>query len=396
MRITNSMLTRNYLYNMGRNLNNMSLVQNQLASGKEIQRGSENPRVAVRSMQLNTEIDANEQYNTNIQSTTNWLDTTDTALGEANNIVKRINTLMIKAGNGAYSPDEIAAINDEVKEKVKELTGVMNTSFDGNFIFGGSKSTSKPVVQDASGKICYADKNGSAVNFPYTFATAIPSASIAAGTTVNINSADDANKLITQLQTVPAAASDYAAAQTAIKDLQKEPIAIRQIQDHLQTEISEGIPVEYNKTAADILEFKNKSGVTVNVMDRLSDIVSCLNIASGDVTSAVTLSDGTTIAAGDSNAALARVNGDLLGYSSDISLNISKLRSNVGAMQNRMESSQKINEDQTYNMTNILSETEDIDFTEKTMEYSIMQTVYTASLQTSGKILTNTLMDYIR
>jgi flagellar hook-associated protein 3 FlgL len=391
------MLTRNYLNNMSRNLNNMSLVQNQLASGKQIQRGSEDPRVAVRSMQLNTEIDANEQYNTNIQSTTNWLDTTDTALGEANNIVKRINTLMIKAGNGAFSPDEISAINDEVKEKVKELTGVMNTSFDGNFIFGGSKSTSKPLVQDAGGKMCYADKNGSAVNFPYTFATAISSTPpIPAATTVNINSIDDANKLINQLQTVLPAASDYAAAQTAIKDLQKEPIAIRQIQDHLQTEISEGIPVEYNKTAADILEFTNKSGATVNVMDKLSDIVSCLNVASKDVATAVTLSDGTIIPAGDMNAALAHINGNLLGNTSDISQNISKLRSNVGAMQNRMESSQKINEDQTYNMTNILSETEDIDFTEKTMEYSVLQTVYTASLQTSGKILSNTIMDYIR
>jgi len=341
MRITNSMLATNYLNNMRRNLNNMSQVQNQLASGKEIQRGSENPRVAVRSMQLNSEIDANNQFNTNIESTTNWLDTTDTALGEANNIIKRINTLMIKAGNGAYSEDEISAINDEVKEKVSELTSVLNTSFDGNFIFGGTKSSSKPVTQDANGKICYADKNGNVLNV----------------------TTDPTGKIYDQIKA------------------------------SLKTEISDGIVIDYNKTATDVLEFKNNSGVSVNAADRLSDIISCLNVASGVTTTAITLSDGSTV--NNSGDALSRINGDLLGYCTDISLNISKLRSNVGAMQNRMESSQKINEDQTYNMTSILSENEDIDFTEKTMEYSVMQTVYTASLQTSAKVLTNTILDYI-
>ncbi|EKQ51144.1 MULTISPECIES: flagellar hook-associated protein FlgL [unclassified Clostridium] len=397
MRITNSMLATNYLNNMRRNLNNMSHVQNQLASGKEIQRGSDNPHVAVRSMQLNSEIDANNQFDTNIQSTTNWLDTTDTALGEANNIMKRINTLMVKAGDGAYSPDEISAINDEVKEKVNELTSVLNTSFDGNFIFGGTKSTSKPVTQDASGKICYADKDGNPVSYNYTFTANISSLSISAGDVKNIDSKTGVDTLIAQLKTVPTTpAADYTAAQNAINDLQKQPIAIRQIDTSLQTEISDGIVVDYNKTATDILEFTNKSGVSVNVSDKLADIVNCLNVASGSATSPITLSDGTTIAATDSQTALSQINGNLLGYCTDISLNISKLRSNVGAMQNRMESSQKINEDQTYNMTSILSSTEDIDFTEKTMEYSVMQTVYTASLQTSAKVLTNTILDYLR
>ena len=68
---------------------------------------------------------------------------------------------------------------------------------------------------------------------------------------------------------------------------------------------------------------------------------------------------------------------------------------NAEIMQNRMESAMETNEDQNYNMTDILSSSEDIDFTEKTMEYAVMQTVYTASLQTSSKVLMNTIMDYI-
>lgn len=341
-RITNSMLVSNYMTNMQRNLGNMSTLQNQLSSGKNIQRASENPYLAVRSMQLNTEITANKQYNTNITDTSNWLDTTDTALGQANNIMKRIKELMIKAGNGAYGEDEVGAIKDEIVEKTKELGQVINTSFDGNFIFGGTKSTSKPVNVDADGNIYYVDKDG--------------------------------NKLDTT--TDPTG---------AIKN---------QLNSSLKTEISDGVVVDYNKTAVDILEFKDKNGNNINVMDQLSDLIKCLNVASGeDTTGTTALSDGTVIP--NSKDALDKINGDLLTNIDSISQNILKLRSNVGAMQNRMESAKSNNEDQSYNMTSILSQTEDIDFTEKTMEYSVMQTVYMATLQTSSKVLTNTLLDYI-
>ena len=51
-RITSNMLSSNYLRNMKRNLTNMKTLQNQLASGKEIQKASDNPYTASRSMQL--------------------------------------------------------------------------------------------------------------------------------------------------------------------------------------------------------------------------------------------------------------------------------------------------------------------------------------------------------
>lgn len=61
-----------------------------------------------------------------------------------------------------------------------------------------------------------------------------------------------------------------------------------------------------------------------------------------------------------------------------------------------MESAKDRNEEENFNMTEILSNTEDIDITEKTMQYATMQTVYMASLQTSAKVLQPTLMDYLR
>ncbi len=61
-----------------------------------------------------------------------------------------------------------------------------------------------------------------------------------------------------------------------------------------------------------------------------------------------------------------------------------------------MESAKERNIEENFNLTEILSEVEDIDFTENSMESYVMQTVYMASLQASARIIQPTLMDYIR
>ena len=335
-RITNSMMTSKFLSNMKRNLNNMSTLQNQLASGKEILRTSQNPFAATRNKQLANQISDNEQYNANIKDTSNWLDTTDTALAQAGNVMARIKELMVKAGNGAYSEDEIATIKNEVVEKSKELAQIMNTTFDGAYIFGGTKGTSKPVTVDSNGNLAYADKNGNGFGNP-----AIP----------DVSTGNDKTNAESQLSTT------------------------------LKTEISQGVLVEYNKTAVDIFEFTDTKLGDINVMNEISTLISNLGKMS-DKTGA--------IKDDEKEAALNYVNGEGLSKMDSIAN-----RAQVGTMQNRMESAMETNEDQNYNMTDILSSSEDIDFTEKTMEYAVMQTVYTASLQTSSKVLMNTIMDYI-
>lgn len=340
-RITNSMMTSKFLSNMKRNLNNMSTLQNQLASGKEILRTSQNPFAATRNKQLANQISDNEQYNANIKDTSNWLDTTDTVLAQAGNVMARIKELMVKAGNGAYSEDEIATIKNEVVEKSKELAQIMNTTFDGAYIFGGTKGTSKPVTVDSNGNLAYADKNGNGFGNP-----AIP----------DVSTGNDKTNAESQLSTT------------------------------LKTEISQGVLVEYNKTAVDIFEFTDTKLGDINVMNEISTLISNLGKMS-DKTGA--------IKDDEKEAALNYVNGEGLSKMDSIVQNLLANRAQVGTMQNRMESAMETNEDQNYNMTDILSSSEDIDFTEKTMEYAVMQTVYTASLQTSSKVLMNTIMDYI-
>ena len=394
-RITNGMLVENYMTNTNRNLNNMQTLQRQLSSGKEINRPSDNPYKASRTMQLYTEIDANKQYNENIKDVSNWLDTTDTALDQAGKVFARVRELLVTAGNGAYGDDEKKAIQDEIKEKVNELSQILNTNFDGAYIFGGTKSTSKPVTVNSNGELCYADTDGNAISKTNTGLNIElkDKITISGGTPVVEKKIDNIIKDGTNIKlsvdgveypvevngagekVIKINSVEYKIPDIEINDItSKADVTLNQIGSDLKVEISQGVFIDYNKSAIDILEYKDKKGDSHNVMDILNDIIT--NLGPG----------------GDQS----KLTGECIEQVDAIIGNLLQSRSEVGAMTNRMESAESKNEDENLNMTDILSKTEDIDYAEKMMEYSVMQTIYMASLQTSAKILPTTILDYIR
>lgn len=323
MRVTNSMLSKSFLRDLNRNQNNLKKINNQLSSGKEISRPSDNPYKAARSMQLSSDIKAAIQYNENIKDTTNWLDTTDTALQQLEKSFQRIRELMVSGGNAAYGVDEKKAIKDEINEKVNEIAQILNTNFDGKYIFGGTKVNSKPVAVQADGttgnnKLYYSSSDGTIIADPST-----------------------SNEM-------------------------------EMLASGLIVEISQGVTMKYNVSSTEILEF-GEGANKVNVMNLLTDITNSLDSE-------------------DSS----EVTGNLLSQMDSTISNLLKIMSEVGAKQNRMEAAATQNEDQILNLKDVLSKTEDIDFAEKTIEATVAQTVYMASLQVSARIIQPTLLDFLR
>lgn len=134
--------------NLNRNLAAMQKLQNQLSSGKVVTRPSEDPLLVSKIMDLRNTISTNEQYNRTITDTIGWVDTQDGALQGAISTVQRIRELVIYGANGTLSNDDRNAIAEEVKVKVGELADVLNTNFDGRYIFSGTKTTDKPFTPD--------------------------------------------------------------------------------------------------------------------------------------------------------------------------------------------------------------------------------------------------------
>jgi flagellar hook-associated protein 3 FlgL len=416
MRVTNKMLSNNFLRDMRTNLNNMNRLQGQMTSGKDIRKPSDDPFKASRIMQMYSDIDANKQYKSNIKDAINWLDTTDTALGQVGNVVGRIQELLVSAGNGAYSANERQAIKDEINQKIGEASQILNTSFDGKYIFGGTDGTSKPVgteknIAGNTELICNIKPkvvtklvgidmvySGKAVGATFDMSInggapiSVTTPAIVSGTTKmvdvattlesNINAAilgAGQSEVVTiaavdgrlDITITPSGSITFAdiGSETTTKDL-----GLSQGPNMLLVEVSQGVTMDYNITASQVINYG--TGANENLIKLLGDITKHLDSSDPDDIKALT-------------------NADLEGIQKVMTNNL-KLRSEVGAKQNRMESAEDRNIDLNFNMTEILSRTEDIDITEKTMEYATMQTIYMASLQTSAKVLQPSLLDYLR
>ncbi len=143
----------------------------------------------------------------------------------------------------------------------------------------------------------------------------------------------------------------------------------------LKREVSQNVTIEVNIPGNWIMYGKN-GDLSVDLATTLNNIIGALE--SGEAED------------------LESLGGELLGQLDEHIDNVLALRSEIGAKHNRLEAAQSKNKEETYNMTELLSKTEDIDFAEKIMEYMNMQAVYMASLSTGAKILQPTLLDFLR
>lgn len=291
MRITNKVLSKGYLTDLNRNLQNMKKLQEQLSSGKEIRRPSDNPFKVARSMELNSSLRANERYQENIDEAIGWLETTDSALGQFGDVLQRIKELVTQGSNGTLGSTEKASIKMEVEQLKGQLSEIGNTAYDGRYIFNGDETTQMPLGND--GTILYPNANG------------------------------------------------------------------------LKKEFAPGIILDIGITSKNLC---NDSAAN-NVFETIQNIINDL----------------------DNNKSPINNMNELTSHID----NVLMLRGQAGARCNRLETMSEKTTEENYNVTELLSKTEDIDFAQKVMEYSVMESVYTASLQTGAKILQPSLLDFL-
>ncbi|KNZ70097.1 flagellar hook-associated protein 3 [Thermincola ferriacetica] len=157
MRVTQSMLVGNFLSNLNNNYRIMNKIQEQLSTGKKINRPSDDPVGVVSSLRLRVGLTETEKYLNNVEDARAWLDTTDIALGQVSDLLHRARELTINGANDALAQQSRDALAKEIHQLRDQMIQVANTTHDGRHIFGGFKTTTPPFT--AAG--AYTGDNGS-------------------------------------------------------------------------------------------------------------------------------------------------------------------------------------------------------------------------------------------
>lgn len=156
MRVTNQMITNTSMYNINRNKSSLSILEQQYSSGKKIQRPSEDPIIAVRALKLRTNLsELNQYYEKNIPDAKSWMDVTESALNNVNEILTKINTSFVQGTNDPLTPADRKSIMENLTEYKKQIYQEGNSNYAGRYVFTGYKTDKSLIFNDASQNLSY-------------------------------------------------------------------------------------------------------------------------------------------------------------------------------------------------------------------------------------------------
>jgi flagellar hook-associated protein 3 FlgL len=140
-------------------------INEKMASGKIINRPSDNPIAVVDSMAIKSSLSQCEQYQRNIQYGTSWLNLRESTLTEMNALVSRAQEMATQMANDTQSAATRASAAVEIGHLLEQAIVLGNTELGGNYIFAGYKTKTTPFSATVVGGIETAQYNGDTNDF---------------------------------------------------------------------------------------------------------------------------------------------------------------------------------------------------------------------------------------
>jgi flagellar hook-associated protein 3 FlgL len=145
---------------LARRQSDLNALQEQLTTGKRVNRASDDPAAAARAERALASIGRSDTSQRAVDASNVLITQAESTLGDAGNLLQRARELMVSAGNATYSDTDRKGIADELQQIRDQLLTIANTGDGaGTFLFGGQGSTQKPFVDTASG-VQYAAAGG--------------------------------------------------------------------------------------------------------------------------------------------------------------------------------------------------------------------------------------------
>jgi flagellar hook-associated protein 3 FlgL len=129
--------------------------QQKLASGKRVERASDDPAAAARAERALASIGRQDASQRALDASRNMLTLTEGALGDANELMQQVRETLVAAGNASYSDAERAGLAERLRALRDQLLVAANRGDgSGGYLFGGQGAAEPPFV-DAPGGVAF-------------------------------------------------------------------------------------------------------------------------------------------------------------------------------------------------------------------------------------------------
>ncbi len=149
MRISDIMLSTDYVNNLTTAKNNVNSLQTQIATNKNILQPSDSPNGTANLIQWNSQLEQMNTYSSNIDSGTSFVqDTTDTM----QSIQTEITGILTKLSdvNNPTNSTNLSNYADQINQSLQSILSLANTESGGKYVFGGTDFSAAPYGMNST------------------------------------------------------------------------------------------------------------------------------------------------------------------------------------------------------------------------------------------------------
>lgn len=402
MRVTTTSLNRSMLHVINDRYDDLARIQERLSTGKRLLRPSDDPVDVANTLKLTSQQKELEQFKNNINDGLGFMGVADTAMESMNSLIQKARELAVQGASDTLNETQRTYLNDESQQLFRQMVTLLSTQYKGDYIFGGTETKLSPFLIESSSadsvddytneKMSYFNANGMAV-----------------GDTVQIMNGFD-NTPITNI--IPGtfklsvAGKDYVENVDYKLDYETGNITI--LNNELLLDVTPGT-ANYNINGVQmkfdhITKAKNIYGDTVTndgeVYREIEfGVAMQINISADKMITDMSSGNdliGTMVRLGQSflQNDTTKIN-DAIGEIDAVFNNILSAQSENGAKINRFEVTLSRNENQTIETQSLRSSLEDAEYAETVTDFMLTQNVYNAALQTTAKLIQQSLVNFL-
>lgn len=149
MRITNNMLGDHFLYNYNNALSRVSQINDQISSGKSINKPSDDPVRAARALKFHTSSDMNDLFTQGVNDAISWMTTSDGALQTISTDMNNIQTKLTQAAQ-TNANVSFEALASDIDGYIKDIVQNANSQVGDRYVFAGQNDHVAPYSYDTA------------------------------------------------------------------------------------------------------------------------------------------------------------------------------------------------------------------------------------------------------
>ena len=161
IRVATTTMFEQGVFNLQKGQADVFRTQDQIATGRRVRTPADDPVAAARMLEVEQSKSVTEQYVRNADSAQTALGLGENALTSVTSLLQDVRTLVINAGDGAMSGNELRSMATELRGRYQELLGLANsTDGNGQYLFSGYQGATRPFGETAPGTVTYFGDQG--------------------------------------------------------------------------------------------------------------------------------------------------------------------------------------------------------------------------------------------